>query len=70
MHNLMHKYEEEKRKLDELGQQLMEQGIPLSTNEALQTQSRKVDELINRMYHEKNGYSESLLLNFCSGEMQ
>ncbi|MEK5234762.1 hypothetical protein NST99_03485 [Paenibacillus sp. FSL L8-0470] len=67
MHNLTHKYEEEKRKLNELGEQLLEQGIPLSTNEALQTQSRRVDELINRMYQEKNGYSEGLRLNFCSG---
>ncbi|OMD49480.1 hypothetical protein BSK56_09000 [Paenibacillus borealis] len=67
MHNLTHKYEEEKRKLNELGQRLMEQGIPLSTNEALQAQSRTVDELINQMYQEKNGYSEALRLNFCLG---
>ncbi|WP_438496812.1 hypothetical protein [Paenibacillus sp. IHBB 3054] len=67
MHNLMHKYEEEKRKLNELGQQLLEQGIPLSTNETIQAQSRRVDELINRMYQEKNVYSENLLLNFCPG---
>lgn len=53
MHNLMHKYEEEKRKLNELGQWSLEQGIPLSSNEALQAQSRRVDDLINQMYQEK-----------------
>ncbi|MEK4062449.1 MULTISPECIES: hypothetical protein [unclassified Paenibacillus] len=67
MHNLTHKYEEEKRKLNELGQQSLEQGIPLSTNEALQVQSRRVDELINQMYQEKNGYSHAFRLNFCLG---
>jgi flagellar biosynthesis/type III secretory pathway protein FliH len=55
MQHLMQKYEEEKRKLNELGQQSLEQGIPLGTNEALQAQSRRVDELINHMYQEKNG---------------
>lgn len=53
MQHLKHKYEEEKRKLNELGLQSLEQGIPLSSNEAVQAQSRKVDELINRMYQEK-----------------
>ncbi|WP_245864232.1 aspartyl-phosphate phosphatase Spo0E family protein [Paenibacillus donghaensis] len=59
MHNLTHKYEEEKHKLNELGQRSLEQGIPLSTNEALQAQSRRVDELINQMYQEKNRYSHA-----------
>ncbi|MEK5024347.1 hypothetical protein [Paenibacillus sp. FSL M7-1046] len=67
MQHLMHKYEEEKRKLNELGQKLLEQGIPLSSNEAVQAQSRKVDELINRMYQEKSGHSASFRVNFCLG---
>lgn len=67
MQNLIHKYEEEKRRLNELGQRLLEEGVPLSTNEALQAQSRRVDELINQMYQERNGYSEALCLNFCPG---
>jgi hypothetical protein len=70
MQYLMRKYEEEKHKLNELGQQSLEQGIPLSSNEAVQAQSRKVDELINRMYQEKSGHARSFRLNFClRGEM-
>lgn len=69
MQNLIHKYEEEKRRLNQLGQRLLEEGVPLSTNEALQAQSRRVDELINQMYQERNGYSEALRLNFWLGEM-
>ncbi|MGM1049830.1 MAG: aspartyl-phosphate phosphatase Spo0E family protein [Bacillota bacterium] len=38
--------EEEKQKLNELGCKSLEQGIPLFQNDALQAQSRKVDELI------------------------
>jgi hypothetical protein len=53
MQHLKYQYEEEKRKLNELGQKSLEQGISLSSNEAVQVQSRKVDELINRMYQEK-----------------
>lgn len=55
MQHLTHNYEEEKRKLNELGNKSLEQGIPLSSNEAVQAQSRKVDELINQMYQEKAG---------------
>lgn len=70
MQYLMRKYEEEKHKLNELGQQSLEKGIPLSSNEAVQAQSRKVDELINRMYQEKSGHAASFRLNFClRGEM-
>lgn len=54
MHNLTHKYEDEKRKLNELGQRSLEQGIPLSINEILQAQSRRGDQLINQMYQEKS----------------
>ncbi|NUU61089.1 hypothetical protein [Paenibacillus agri] len=67
MQHLMQKYEEEQRKLNELGQKSLEQGIPLSRNEELQAQSRRVDELINQMYQEKNAYSENFRLNFCLG---
>ncbi|WP_019913587.1 hypothetical protein [Paenibacillus sp. HW567] len=67
MQHLMHKYEEEKRKLNELGQKSLEQGIPLSNNEAVQAQSRRVDELINRMYQEKSGHTASFRLDFCLG---
>ncbi len=50
MGDLHSKFEEEKRKLNELGQKSLEQGIPLFKNEAVQTQSRKVDDLINRLH--------------------
>ncbi|AIQ45045.1 hypothetical protein R70723_03340 [Paenibacillus sp. FSL R7-0273] len=67
MQHLSRKYEEEKRKLNELGQRSLEQGVPLSGNEAVQAQSRKVDEIINQMYQEKNRYSGDFRLNFCDG---
>lgn len=55
MVDLHHKFEEEKRKLNELGQKSLERGIPLFQNEAVQAQSRKVDELINRLHQKKKG---------------
>ncbi|WNS41525.1 hypothetical protein [Paenibacillus sp. MMS20-IR301] len=67
MQHLTHNYEEEKRKLNELGNKSLEQGIPLSSNEAVQAQSRKVDELINQMYQEKSGHTASFRLKFCLG---
>ncbi|MBW4081977.1 hypothetical protein [Paenibacillus sp. S150] len=67
MQHLTYKYEKEKRKLNELGQKSLEQGIPLSTNETLQAQSRKVDELINQMYQEKSGHTASFRLEFFLG---
>ncbi len=67
MQHLMRKYEEEKRKLNQLGQKSLEQGIPLSSNEAVQAQSRKVDELINRMYQKKNGYVGIFRSEYCLG---
>lgn len=39
-------FENEQRKLNELGSQSLKEGIPLYRNEAVQAQSRKVDELI------------------------
>ncbi|MNI39676.1 hypothetical protein D3C73_938650 [compost metagenome] len=67
MQYLMRKYEEEKRRLNELGQKSLELGISLSSNEAVQAQSRRVDELINQMYQEKNGHADTFRLNFCLG---
>ncbi|AIQ50668.1 hypothetical protein [Paenibacillus sp. FSL R7-0331] len=67
MQHLSQKCEEEKRKLNELGQRSLEQGVPLSCNEAVQAQSHKVDEIINQMYQEKNRYSGAFRLNFCDG---
>lgn len=53
MKELLFKFEDEKRKLNELGEKSLEQGIPLGQNEALQAQSRKVDELIVRFHQRK-----------------
>lgn len=50
MLHLLHQYEEEKRKLNELGRRSLEQGIPLYGNEAVQAQSRRVDELIVQLH--------------------
>lgn len=60
MHHLLHKYEEEKRKLNELGSKSLEQGIPLFMNEAVQAQSRKVDELIVQFHQKKVGHEQQL----------
>ncbi|MFD3262072.1 aspartyl-phosphate phosphatase Spo0E family protein [Paenibacillus lentus] len=48
-------FEVEKRKLNELGHKTFEQGVPLFKNNALQAQSRKVDELIIQL-HKRVGY--------------
>lgn len=45
---LLRQLEEERHKLNQLGAQSLEQHIALSQNQALQEQSRKVDELITR----------------------
>lgn len=50
MTHLLSRLEEEKRKLNELGCTSLEQGIPLFKNDALQAQSRKVDELIIQLH--------------------
>lgn len=60
MLHLLHQYEEEKRKLNELGRRSLEQGIPLYMNEAVQAQSRKVDELIVQLHKWKDGREERL----------
>ncbi|SFA75436.1 hypothetical protein SAMN05216312_101296 [Cohnella sp. OV330] len=60
MLHLLHQYEEEKRKLNEVGRRSLEQGIPLYMNEAVQAQSRKVDELIVQLHKRKAGREERL----------
>jgi len=54
MEDLMQEYEEEKTKLNELGQKSLEQGIPLGANEEVQAQSRKVDGLVIQFYLKKS----------------
>ncbi len=60
MGDLHSKFEEEKRKLNELGQKSLEQGIPLFKNEAVQAQSRKVDDLINRLHQKRSERKQRL----------
>ncbi len=69
MVDLHHKFEEEKRKLNELGQKSLERGIPLFQNEAVQAQSRKVDELINRLHQKKKGEANDSRLCEKRGEV-
>lgn len=51
MIRLLCQLEAERRKLNEMGEQSLAQGIPLPENEAVQAQSRKVDECIARVHH-------------------
>jgi len=51
MNDLLSELERERRKLNELGQSLIEQSIPLCSNKELQLQSRRVDELLIKLYH-------------------
>lgn len=53
MNRLLAQLEAERRKLNELGIESLEQGVPLAENKAVQAQSRKIDQLIVRL-HEKN----------------
>lgn len=53
MKELYPQFEEEKRKLNELGLKSLKQGIPLFQNEAVLAQSRKVDELIILLLQKK-----------------
>lgn len=46
MSRLLRKLEEERRKLNELGEKSLMQSIPLSDNQEVQEQSRRVDELM------------------------
>lgn len=54
-HFILRQLEEERHKLNQLGMQSLEQFIPLSQNEAVQEQSRKVDELIIRYARQQGG---------------
>ncbi|MBW4841675.1 MAG: aspartyl-phosphate phosphatase Spo0E family protein [Paenibacillaceae bacterium] len=51
---MIRRLEEERRKLNELGRKSLERGIPLFKNEAVQAQSRKVDELIVQLHRKKS----------------
>jgi len=51
MNDLLSELERERKKLNELGQSLIEQSIPLCSNKELQLQSRRVDELLIKLYH-------------------
>jgi|GEM_PF-1282395 len=53
MNELLKKYEKEKMTLNNLGQESLEQGIPLAINEAVQVQSQKVDDLVIGFYRQK-----------------
>ncbi|MBB6690759.1 aspartyl-phosphate phosphatase Spo0E family protein [Cohnella xylanilytica] len=53
MTRLLGQLEEERRKLNELGKKSLEHGIPLYENEAVQAQSRKVDELIVQLHRKR-----------------
>lgn len=46
MKNWVEQFEYEEKKLNQLGKESLANGIPLYANDALQAQSRKVDELI------------------------
>lgn len=51
MKDLLKELEKERRKLNELGNILLEHSIPLSGSQEIQEQSKKVDELMIR-YHQ------------------
>jgi len=50
LNELLNELEWERRKLNELGQSLIEQSIPLCSNKELQLQSRLVDDLLIKLY--------------------
>ncbi|MEK0314567.1 aspartyl-phosphate phosphatase Spo0E family protein [Cohnella sp. 56] len=54
MNRLLAQLEEERRKLNELGIESLEKGIPLAENQSVQEQSRKIDQLIGRLQKKKN----------------
>lgn len=59
MKRLLAQLEEERRRLNKLGLESLEQGIPLADNTEVQAQSRKIDQLINRL-EEKNAIRRHL----------
>lgn len=50
MDDLLRELEEERRKLNALGEKLMELSISLSGNQEFQERSQKVDQLVARYY--------------------
>lgn len=50
MNNLLRQCEDEKQKLNQLGSASLGKGIPLFKNDAVQAQSRKVDQLIVQLH--------------------
>ncbi|MEK4361496.1 aspartyl-phosphate phosphatase Spo0E family protein [Paenibacillus sp. FSL M8-0212] len=57
MSRLLDLLEEERRKLNQLGEASLKQAIPLWENPEVQEQSRKVDELLARVSKMKARYS-------------
>ncbi|MFB5268624.1 aspartyl-phosphate phosphatase Spo0E family protein [Paenibacillus enshidis] len=58
MIRLLEEMEQERRRMNELGQALLEQSIPLSVHEELLVLSQKVDQLIMHLHHAKLGQTE------------
>ncbi|MNW40032.1 hypothetical protein D3C74_171360 [compost metagenome] len=54
MSDLVSDLDRERSKLNKLGQKSIEQLIPLFSNEELQVQSQRVDELLLQLYQMKN----------------
>ncbi|WP_338542431.1 aspartyl-phosphate phosphatase Spo0E family protein [Paenibacillus tundrae] len=57
MSRLLDLLEEERRKLNQLGEASLKQAIPLSDNPGVQEQSRRVDELVSRVSETKKKHS-------------
>lgn len=57
---MLRELEEERRKLNELGKLSLEQSVPLSANQVVLEQSRKVDELMVQYQHMKTKYKQSV----------
>jgi hypothetical protein len=55
MKRLLAQLEAERQKLNKLGIESLEQGIPLAENKTVQAQSRKIDQLIIRLNKKNAG---------------
>ncbi|WP_145146578.1 aspartyl-phosphate phosphatase Spo0E family protein [Paenibacillus xylanexedens] len=60
MSRLLDLLEEERRKLNQLGEASLKQAIPLSENREVQEQSRKVDKLVARVSEMKARHNRVL----------
>lgn len=58
--------EDERQKLNELGRNSLEQGIPIFQNDALQDQSRKVDELVIQLQRRPNSNGIAIVVSKCN----